>query len=80
MCAALHSFQHQKPKRPQYSPYPWAQPIHGKNNHILSDKEPAEELDENNQKQLQKIVGKFLYYSISNDLTMVMSLDSLEAV
>ena len=26
---ALHSFQHEKPKIPQDSPYPWTQPIYG---------------------------------------------------
>ena len=28
--AALNSFQHKKPKRPQDSPYPWTQPIYVK--------------------------------------------------
>ena len=45
-----------------------------KNNEILSEKEPDEESDENNQKQLQKIVGKFLYYSRAIDTTMLMAL------
>ena len=40
--AALHSFQHKKPKRPQDSPYPWTQPIYETNNHMLSDKSLAE--------------------------------------
>ena len=78
--AALHSFQHKKHKRPQDSPYPWTQPIYGKNNQILSEKEPAEELDENNQKRLQKIVGKFLYYARSIDPTKLMSLNLLTEI
>ena len=27
--AALHYFQHEKPKRLQDSPYPWTQPVYG---------------------------------------------------
>ena len=33
--AALHAFQHDKPKQPQEFPYPWTQPVYGKNNQIL---------------------------------------------
>ena len=51
-----------------------------KNNQVLSEKSPAEELHENNQKQLQKIVGKFLYYAGAIDLTILMTLTSLEEV
>ena len=47
---------------------------------MLLEKDPAKELDENNQKQLQKIVEKFLYYARSIDPTMVMALNSLEEV
>ena len=48
--AAIHLLQHDKPKRLQDSPYPWTQPFYENINQMLSDKEPAEELDENNQK------------------------------
>ena len=44
---------------------------------MLSDKAPAEELDENSHKRLQKIVGKFLYYARSIGPTMLMALNSL---
>ena len=46
----------------------------------MSEKPPAEELDENNQKRLQKIVGKFLYYTRAIYPTMLMALNSLVAV
>ena len=55
--AALHDFQHEKPKQQQDSPYPWTQPIYGKNNQMLLEKAPAEKLDEHNQKRLQKYLG-----------------------
>ena len=80
VCASLHSFQHEKTKRPQDSPYPWTQPICGKNNQTPSEKAPANKLDENNQKRLRKIVGIFLYYDRAIDPTMLMALKSLAVV
>ena len=78
--AAPHAFQHKKPKLPQDSPYPFIQPVYGKNNQMLSEKAPAKELDENNQNRLQKIVVKFLHYPRSIDPAMLMALNSLAAV
>ena len=57
--AALHSFQHKKPKQPQDSPYTCTRPIYGNNNQMLNKKRPAEELNENNQKGLQNIVENY---------------------
>ena len=37
-------------------------------------------MDEHNQKRLQKIVGKFLYYARDTGPTMLMALNSLVAV
>ena len=50
------------------------------NNQMLSEKVPAKELDENNQKILQKIVGKFFYYTRAIDPTMLMELNLLASV
>ena len=47
---------------------------------MLSEDAPAEELDENNQKILHKIVRKFLYYARAIDPAMLMALNSLDAV
>ena len=47
---------------------------------MLSEKLPAEELDENDQKILQNILGKFLYYAWAIDPTMLITLNSLVAV
>ena len=47
---------------------------------MLSVKEQAEELDEYNQKILQKVVGKFLYYTRDIDPTMLMALNSMVTV
>ena len=47
---------------------------------MLSEKAPAEKLDEYNQKILQKIVGKFLYYARYIDPTILMALKSVALV
>ena len=47
---------------------------------MLPDNSSAEELDENNEKRLQKIVGKFLHYARSIDPTMLMALNSLVVI
>ena len=47
---------------------------------MISEKSLAEELDENIQKRLKEIVGKFLYYAKAMDPTMLMALNSLTAV
>ena len=47
---------------------------------MLSGKTAVEKLDDNNQKRLQKIAGKFLYYDRSIDPTMLTLLNSLSAV
>ena len=78
--AALHAFQHKKPKQPQDSPYPPTQTFYVKNNQMISEKEPAEELDKNNQKRIQKIAGKLLYYARAIYPTMLMAINYLEAV
>ena len=77
---ALHDLQHEKPKRSQESPYTWKQPVYGKNNQMLLEIAPAEELDKYNQKILQKIVGNFLYYARALDATMLIFLRYLAAV
>ena len=47
---------------------------------MISEKSPAEKLDDNNNKRLQKIVGNFLYYARAVDPTMLTELNSLSAV
>ena len=47
---------------------------------MLPEKAPAEELDEYNQKIMQKIVGKVFYHARAIDPTMLMALTSLAAV
>ena len=64
----------------QDSPYPWIQSIYERNNQMLSENAPFEKLDENNQKRLQKIVGRFLYCDRAVDPRILIALNSLAAV
>ena len=47
---------------------------------MLSEKSPAGNLDDNNQKRLHTIFGKFLYYYRAVYPKMLMALNSLAAV
>ena len=47
---------------------------------MMNEKKAAEELDTNNQKLLQKIEGKFVYYERAIDPEMLMVLNFLAAV
>ena len=44
---------------------------------MLPEEKPDEELYKNNQKSLQNIVRKFLYYARAIEPTMLMALNSL---
>ena len=47
---------------------------------MLSEKSRAKQLDCNNKRRLQKIAGKFIYYSRAVDPTMLMALNSLSVM
>ena len=78
--AALHSLQHEKPKRKQKLPYPCTPPNYVQNNRIIIDNQPSEVLDVINQKRLQKIVEKFLYCAIAIYVAIFVALHSLAVV
>ena len=61
-------------------PYLWNRPQYGNNNKVLNYKHPEDELDASNQKCLQNIIRKFLYYARSIDSTMLMELKYLVTV
>ena len=47
---------------------------------MLTEKAPAEKLDDNNQKIIQKCFGRYLYYDRAVDPAMLMELKSLAEV
>ena len=77
LCLCRTTLITKKTKIPHESTNSLTQPIYGKNHQMLSEKAPDEKLDDNNQKRLQKIVGKFLYYARAVYPTMLMALKPL---
>ena len=58
---ALQQFQHTKPKRIQYTPHKWNQPVYGQQIQY-ADTNKSEKLDKKGKRLIQSIVGIFLYY------------------
>ena len=76
---ALHKFQHPHPKRQQDAPHAWTQPVYGAKVHYAENLDDYPTLPPNTIRLVQKIVGTFLYYTISVYLTMIAALGSITA-
>ena len=72
---ALHRFQH-APTKVRNSPYPAPIPQYGKKQQftVEDDSSPVSTVV---QKKIQQIVGTFLYYALTIDLTMLVALGSI---
>ena len=77
---ALHTYQHEKPSRPQDFPYVWMAPIYGKRNQMISHPDTISPIDPSEKKWLQQVLGNFLYYDKAVNASMLMALNSLAAV
>eukprot|EP00957_Ditylum_brightwellii_P210636 15365206-Ditylum_brightwellii.AAC.1 len=64
---ALDKFQHKAPIYLQHCPYQWNRPIYGKKVQYAKLSNTSPYLDAKETKQLQSIVGTFLYYSRAID-------------
>ena len=77
----LHKFQHPKPYRPVYSPFPvtpWKPPKPGERQYAPSpDNSPL--LDKKGITRVQSIVGSVLYYARAIDATLLPALNSIAA-
>jgi hypothetical protein len=76
VAAALHKFQHPKPTKPQDSPYQAVPIQYGAPIQITTSRTDPP-CDKKQQKQIQKIVGTFLYYAQAINSTMNAALSSL---
>ena len=72
---ALIQFQHTYTKN-TYAPSPYQAPIYGRKQQMAPEITPPTFTDKQ-QKELQKIVGKFLYYAWAIDNTMMHALNDL---
>ena len=75
---AIHKFQHPTPTRPQNSPHQWIATNYGSTAPQMAHsthKHPDLQLAES--KNVQQVVGKFLYYACAVDPTMIVTINSI---
>ncbi len=74
---ALLRFSHQKPTRQQDSPFPFTEPTYGQPIQYANPPDTTPLLSAADTKQIQEIVGVFLYYARGVDPTMLPALNEL---
>ena len=74
---ALHEFQHPAPKRPEHSPSKWTAPIYGAKIQYAPPLDDGQILSPKEITQVQKVVGKLLYYALAVDNTILVILGDL---
>ena len=62
-------FQHKMPKKPQYSPHPWQQPVYGQRIQYADDPSASPLLDKPGITRVQSINGTCIYYGRAVDPT-----------
>ena len=76
---ALHKFQHPHPKRKHDAPHAWTHPAYGAKVQYVDNIEDSPALPPNTVRLVQQIVGTLLYYAITVDVTMLVTLGSIAA-
>jgi hypothetical protein len=72
----LNKFQHDAPRKPQYTPSTYISPVYGaKMQFSTQDNSPP--LTAKKCTEIQKITGSVLYYSRAVDLTVLMALNDI---
>ena len=74
---ALREFQHEYPKRKQYSPFQCAQKKYGKEAQMMVDEPESPPLSKVEQKFIQKVTGKLLYLGRAIDSTLLTPLSAI---
>ena len=75
----LVKYEHPMPKRPQHCPYSPNRIQYGKDNQNVTPEDNSPKLDKNGKKRIQQVVGSFLYYARTVDITILMALSSIAA-
>ena len=76
---ALDKFQYSQPKRQQYAPHAWTQPIYGVKFQYADNIDDSPALLPKTVRIVQKIVGTLLYYAIDINITTIVALDSISS-
>ena len=74
---AMHEYQHKNPTKPLHEPHKWERPDYGAKKKWASNESNKPIITTEKRKYIQKLVGKFLYYEIAVELTMLMALGTL---
>ena len=75
---ALECLQHTPPKQTQYAWHEWNKPVYGQCIQYVNDNDKNTPLlDKKETKQVQSVVGPFLYYARAVDLTMLPALNEI---
>ena len=73
----MHEYQHKNPTKPLHEPHKWERPDYGAKKKWASNESNKPIITTEKRKYIQKLVGKFLYYEIAVELTMLMALGTL---
>jgi hypothetical protein len=79
VAAALHKFQHPKPKQPCHAPSKWNIPTYGAKVQLTNPIDRTAAMSDAQTKTLQQVVGTFLFYARAVDPTMLHALNALSA-
>ena len=72
-------FQRNKPLTPQLSPHQWNRPQFGTRIQLTATPDTSPKLDKKGTKDVQSIVGSFLYFGRAIDSTMLVALNEIAA-
>jgi hypothetical protein len=79
IAAALHKFQHPNPKQPYHSPSQWNIPTYGAKVQLTNPIDLSPAMSEAQTKNLQQVVGTFLFYARAVNPTLLHALNALSA-
>jgi hypothetical protein len=74
----LLKFQHSFPKRFQFAPHKWTEPVYGKTRQYAIEKDTDPLLQASDTKIVQQIVGNLLYYAQAIESPMLPSLNEIQ--
>ena len=73
----LKQFQHHKPSPPQHRAFPCAPICYGAKQQFLTQPSTAPPLNKHDKKFIQKVCGKFLFYSRAVDSTILCPISAI---
>mmetsp|Transcript_24396 Transcript_24396/g.28745 ORF Transcript_24396/g.28745 Transcript_24396/m.28745 type:complete len:122 (-) Transcript_24396:188-553(-) len=74
---ALHKYRHTHLSRSNYAPHAWNKPVEGSHLQFLLDCDTSP-CPSSQTHSIQEIIGTFVYYAIAVDLSVLVTLHSIE--